>query len=334
MQSNQLDRLARAGALEALGQFPVAPLGHYPTPIDTLDRFRQAAGVSQRILAKRDDAITFGFGGNKVRKLRYVIPTIVAAGADTVVTCGGVQSNHARATAAAAAAAGLACHLIVNGDRPGHPTGNALLNGLLGASFEYVTGREQRRPAMEAAGLRLAAAGRHPVIVPLGASTPHGALGYVAAIGELLAQGVQPDAIVHAASSGGTSAGLLVGCALHELDIPVIGISADDPPAAVEAQIRGIVAGLEPLLGILPGALDQAITVSVDDRFVGTGYGDPTPASIEAQSLLASSEGIFVDHTYTAKALAGLLARCRDGRFRSDATVLFWHTGGQVALFA
>lgn len=329
-----IDPAAQAVALERLHRMPVAPLGHYPTPLEGFDRFRRAAGLSQHLLIKRDDAISFGFGGNKVRKLRHLLPHLVAGGADTLITCGGVQSNHARATAAAAASAGLGCHIVVNGAPQAEPTGNALLNRLLGASFEYVATREERAPAMEAAAARLTAVGKKPAIVPLGASVPYGALGYVAAIGELLKQGLRPDVIVHACSSGGTSAGLLVGAALHGVATRIIGISADDPPDVVEREIRRIIAGMEPLLGLDAGILNEGIAVEVSDRFVGSGYGIPTDESVEAQSLAARAEAVFVDHTYTAKALAGLLRYCRTGTIPSNATVLFWHTGGQVALFA
>ena len=334
MATAPLDAAIQTTALARLAQFPVAPLGHYPTPIDSMDRLRRATGLTQRILVKRDDAIPFGFGGNKVRKLRFVIPAVLADGADTIVTCGGPQSNHARATAAAATFSGLACHIVVNGTEPNPPSANALLNRHLGATFEYVSSRPERRPAMDRAAARLRAAGRHPVIVPLGASTPHGALGYLDGVGEMLAQGVRPDVIVHACSSGGTSAGILAGCALSGLTTRVIGISADDPPVAVETEVRGIITGLELLLSIPEGTLNRAIQLEIDDRFVGTGYGEPTDGSVTAQRLVATAEAIFLDHTYTAKAFAGLLAKCRDGSIPRDATVLFWHTGGQVALFA
>jgi len=320
-------------ALAQLRSIPVAPLGLEPTPIDDLSRLGSAVGLRQRILVKRDDAIPFGFGGNKIRKLRYVLAPLVTGGADTVITCGGVQSNHARATAAASAAVGLDCHIVVNGQAPEQPTANALLNQLLGATLEYVAGREDRVPAMERAAERLRHAGRRPAIVPLGASTPLGALGYAAAIGELLAQGPAPDVIVHACSSGGTSAGILAGCHLHDLPTRVIGFSADDPPPSVERQVRAIMRGVGPLLGLDADAFDR-VTVEVDDSFVGPGYGQATPASRDAQSAAARTGALFVDHTYTAKALAGLIAYCRDGRIDPDATVLFWHTGGQVGLFA
>jgi 1-aminocyclopropane-1-carboxylate deaminase/D-cysteine desulfhydrase-like pyridoxal-dependent ACC family enzyme len=321
-------------ALETLARFPQAPLGATATPIEPMARLRKALNLPQQLLIKRDDAIPFGFGGNKVRKLRYVIPAAQAAGADVLITCGGLQSNHARATAAAAAAAGMRCHIVANAAPPKHYTGNALLNRLLGAEVEYVGSREERAPAMEAAAERYRAQGHHPFVIPLGASTPVGALGFAAAIGEMLEQGPAPDVIVHATSSGGTQAGLLAGCLLHGLSTRVIGISADDPPAAVERQVRTILSGMGSLLGAGSEALALAAAVEVDDGFVGSGYGSPTAESHEAQHLAASREALFVDHTYTAKALAGLIAYTRNGRIPADASVLFWHTGGQIALFA
>jgi 1-aminocyclopropane-1-carboxylate deaminase/D-cysteine desulfhydrase-like pyridoxal-dependent ACC family enzyme len=156
----------------------------------------------------------------------------------------------------------------------------------------------------------------------------------VRAIGEMLQQGVRPDVIVHATSSGGTQAGLVAGCVLHGLSTRVIGVSADDPAADVERVVRAIIAGMATPLGAPLEQIARDATFEVDDTFVGGGYGVPTPASIEAQQLAARTEALFVDHTYTAKAFAGLIARLRDGRIPNDATVLFWHTGGQVGLFA
>jgi 1-aminocyclopropane-1-carboxylate deaminase/D-cysteine desulfhydrase-like pyridoxal-dependent ACC family enzyme len=160
-----------------------------------------------------------------------------------------------------------------------------------------------------------------------------GALGYVRAVGELVAQGVRPDVIIHPASSGGTQAGIVAGCALHGLGARVIGISADDPAASVGAQVSSLVTGVGELLGADLSAA-AAEGVEVDDGFVGEGYGVPSDASREAQSLAARSEALFVDHTYTAKALAALIAYARAHRFGPSETVVFWHTGGQVGLFA
>jgi D-cysteine desulfhydrase len=298
-----------------------------PTPVQEMWRLRTVLGGGPRLLVKRDDAIPFGFGGNKVRKLEFVLPEALAANADTLVTPGGLQSNHARATAAAAAKLGLRCVLIINGARQERPSGNALLDGLLGAEIEYIESRAERAGALERVMARLKADGRNPFMIPLGASTPTGALGFAAAIDEMIAQGVRPDVIMHAGSSGGTQAGLVAGVARNGLSTRVIAVSADDPAASIAATVRGIVQAI-------PGCDSFHGDIVVDDTMVGDGYGIPTTASREAQQLLARNEALFVDHTYTAKAAAALIAYARDGRFSSDETVLFWHTGGQVGLFA
>jgi 1-aminocyclopropane-1-carboxylate deaminase/D-cysteine desulfhydrase-like pyridoxal-dependent ACC family enzyme len=319
--------------LEQLGRVPSVALGHFPTPIDEMTRLGEALGTRARLLVKRDDAISFGFGGNKVRKLGIVAADAIAAGADTLVTIGGVQSNHARATAAAAARLGLRCVIVANGQRPERLTANALLDALLGADVEYVGSREERVPGMRRAIERLRAEGRHPYEVPLGASTPRGALGFARAVGELLAQGVRPDVIVHATSSGGTQAGLVAGCRLHGLATRIIGVSADDPAASLRDAVARIASGVLAELG----ATDDVVRpdeIEADDTFVGDGYGIPTDASREAQQLAARREAIFVDHTYSAKALSALIAYARRGDFAPNQTVLFWHTGGQVGLFA
>jgi 1-aminocyclopropane-1-carboxylate deaminase/D-cysteine desulfhydrase-like pyridoxal-dependent ACC family enzyme len=292
-----------------------------------MSRLRDAIGGGPRLLVKRDDAIPFGFGGNKVRKLEFVFAEALAADADVVVTVGGLQSNHARATAAAAAKLGLGCVLILNGTPPDRFSGNTLLDRLLGAEIELIPSRAERAPAAERTLDRLRRDGRRPFFVPLGASTAVGALGFVAAVGELVEQDAVPDVIVHAGSSGGTQAGLVAGIARHGLRTRVIAVSADDPAAEVAATVRRIVRGIEGL-----ASFDGQ--VEVDDTRVGEGYGIPTVASRAAQELAARTEALFVDHTYTAKALGALIDYVRTGRFESDQTVLFWHTGGQVGLFA
>ena len=174
---------------------------------------------------------------------------------------------------------------------------------------------------------RLRDEGWRPYFLPLGASTPTGAFGFVTAIGELVGQGVVPDVIVHACSSGGTQAGLVAGVALYGINTRIIGVSADDPADAIASTVRRIIRGIEGL-----EAFDGEI--EVDDTRVGDGYGIPTDASREAQELAARTEALFVDHTYTAKAFGALIAYLRGGPFDTDETVLFWHTGGQVGLFA
>lgn len=329
--SSQFVSRVHQRARDAVAALPAVSLGRYPTAVEELTRLRAALGSGPRLLVKRDDAIPFALGGNKVRKLELVLAEAKAQNADTLVTCGGVHSNHARVTAAAAARMGLACRLIINGQRPEHPTGNARLHELTGATIEYVPDRAARVPAMERAVEQLRAQGKRPYAVPLGASTPLGALGYVRAVGELVSQGLVPDAIVVATSSGGTLAGLLAGVELHTLATRVIGISADDPAASIAAGVRGILDGMAPLLGLdTPPA--AGLTIEVDDSFVGEGYGISTPVSTEALELTARTEGLFLDPTYTAKAMAALISYVRTGRFRGDETVLFWHTGGQVEL--
>ena len=321
------------GALASLPSVPFAP---EPTPVEEMTRLRTALGGGPRLLVKRDDAIGFAFGGNKVRKMRLVAADAIARQADTLITCGGVQSNHARVTAAAAARLGLRSVLVANGARPDHPTANALLANLLGADIRYVQTREARVPEMEAAAAAERAAGRTPYVIPVGASTPLGAAAFVHAATELFEQIAPPDVIVHSTSSGGTQAGLVAGCALAGVRTRVIGISADEPAAALSAAIRRILEGLANLIGSGgPHARTLAdATIEIDDRFVGGGYGVPTPESREAIELVARTEALFLDPTYTAKAMAGLIAQVRSNVFQETETVLFWHTGGQVGLFS
>lgn len=322
----------RDAAREALRRVPAIDLGHYPTPVEELRRLRGAIG-GPRLLVKRDDAIAFAFGGNKVRKLELVAARAAAEGADTLVTAGGVQSNHARVTAAAAAKLGLGCVLVANGAKPDRPTANALLDALLGAEVHYVRSREERAPAVRAIVERLRQEGRRPFEIPIGASTPLGALAFARAVGELAAQGPAPDVIIHSTSSGGTQAGLLAGCAIFGLPTRVLGISADEPVAVLAPIVSTLAEGAFELLGVAPGDRPSLPVPAIDTGFVGQGYGIPTAASRDAIELAARTEAIFLDPTYTAKAMAGLIAHVRRGTFRDDDTVLFWHTGGQVGLF-
>ena len=319
-------------SIERLLALPRLPLVPGPTPIDDLSRLRTALGAAPTLLVKRDDAIGFGFGGNKIRKLQVVAAHAIAEGADALITCGGVQSNHARATAAVAARMGLHCVLVANGAPPEKPTGNALLDRLLGADVRYVASRAARVPAMEAAAAELRSQGRRPFVIPLGASTPLGAAAYALAVHELLGQIAAPDLILLATSSGGTQAGIVAGCAMQGVPTRVIGISADDPAAVIAGEITRILAGLETLIGTPAGTLTRA-PIEVDDGFVGDGYGMPTAQSVDAIALCARTEALFLDPTYTAKAMAGLIAKMRAGQI-TGGTALFWHTGGQVGLFA
>jgi 1-aminocyclopropane-1-carboxylate deaminase/D-cysteine desulfhydrase-like pyridoxal-dependent ACC family enzyme len=322
------------GARERLAAVPALDLWTPPSPIHDMSRLRAALGGGPRLMVKRDDAIPFGFGGNKVRKIAIVAAAAIAEGADTLLSVGGVQSNSARVVASVAARMGMKCVLVANGARPDRLTANALLDALLGAEVHYVESRADRDPAMARIADGLRRQGRHPFEIPLGASTPLGALGFARAIGEMVQQGVIPDVIVHSTSSGGTQAGLVAGCAVHGLPTRVLGISADDPADSIRGTVRTIIAGMGDLLGVNGEELAAAREIEVDDAHVGDGYGMPSAASREAVDLLARHEAMFVDHTYTAKALAGLIYHVRRGSFGDNHTVLFWHTGGQVGLFA
>ena len=323
------------GALrELLARFPSLPFVPAPTLVEPMPSLLMLLGGGPRLFIKRDDAIPFGFGGNKVRKLSLVAARAVADGADTLITAGGIQSNHARATAAAAAKLGLRAVLVANGEAPERLTANALLDNLLGAEVVYVPSRDDRMPMILQIAERLRGEGRRPFAIPIGASTPLGALGFALALAELVDQMPAPDVIVHATSSGGTQAGLVAGCRLLGLQTRVVGISADDSSASLQGQVRAIISGIADLLEMDPETLSRGTAIEVDDRFVGDGYGIPTDGSREAIELAARTEAIFLDPTYTAKAMAGLIAYVRRQTFKENQTVLFWHTGGQVGLFA
>jgi 1-aminocyclopropane-1-carboxylate deaminase/D-cysteine desulfhydrase-like pyridoxal-dependent ACC family enzyme len=317
-----------------VSRLPSLPLLSAPTLVEPMPRLSAILGGGPRLLIKRDDAIPFGFGGNKVRKLALVAAQAAAENADTLITAGGVQSNHARATAAAAARLGMRAVLVANGKPPSKKTANALLDDLLGAEVIYVESREERAPKIQEVADRLRAEGRRPFPIPIGASTPLGALAFALAVAELVDQIAPPDVIVHATSSGGTQAGLVAGCRLLELPTRVIGVSADDSSSSLQAQVGAIVSGVADLLGHDPAALARGTAIEVDDRFVGGGYGVPSDESREAIALTARTEAIFLDPTYTAKAMAGLIAYVRRQTLVEGQTVIFWHTGGQVGLFA
>jgi 1-aminocyclopropane-1-carboxylate deaminase/D-cysteine desulfhydrase-like pyridoxal-dependent ACC family enzyme len=316
---------------DAIAALPTISLALEPTPVEELARLRSSLAGGPRLLVKRDDAIPFAFGGNKVRKMRLVAADALAQRADTLITCGGVQSNHARVTAAVAAKLGLRCVLVVNGNEPLTPTANALLDRLLGAEIRHVGSRTERTAMMETVAGEERAAGRRPYVIPLGASIPLGAAALALAIRELSAQMTAPDVILHSSSSAGTQAGFIAGCALAGVRSRVIGISADESAASLAAEVRRLLDGLASTIG-LPGRFD-GVDVEIDDGFVGEGYGVPTRESQEAIELLARTEALFLDPTYTAKAMAALISYVRSGKFAKQETVLFWHTGGQVGLF-
>lgn len=327
-------------ALEAaLAKAPRVALGHLPTPLEPLDGLSRALGPGPRVFAKRDDCTGLALGGNKVRKLEFLLGEVIAAGADTVITTGGVQSNHARQTAAAAAKLGLRCELVlprmVTGRDPAYESsGNRLLDVWLGARVQIVERPADVIGAVQRIQAEAAARGGRAVFIPAGGSTPTGCLGYAAAALELAAQlereRLRVDAIVLAVSTGGTLAGLLVGLQALGLAIPVIGVGVYAPAAQVRPAVRDLA---EKTRAILGGAALPEARIDLRDDWLGPGYGLPTEALREALAVTAGSEGLLLDPVYTGKAMAGLIA-LRRGRSLPGWNVLFWHTGGAPGLFA
>ena len=283
-------------------------------------RLRAARAEEVVRSTKRDDAIPFGFGGNKVRELEYAWRRRSKPEPIRWSPSGGVQSNHARATAAVAAKLGLRAHLIINGTPSEKPTDSARLDRLLGAEIEYIPSRlRARRGGARATCPSRDGRGRKPFWDSARRvhSTRRTRLQCARRWPEMIGQEITPDVIVTASSSGGTLAGLAAGIALHGVEVRLIGVSADDPAAEIESTVRTIVAGILPLVGA-NAALANDVRFSVDDRWIGEGYGVATDASREAQTLAARSEAVFVDHTYTAKALGALIGAVRAGEFSGD----------------
>lgn len=319
-----------ASALTTLLGWPSVALAPEPSPVQPMARLTLALGPDcPTLLVKRDDLLSFGGGGNKVRKLQALAAEALANGADTLITCGSLQSNHARVTAATGAALGCRVILVLNGVADQPPSGNLRLDHLFGAEVRVVPTREAREPEMNQAAAEVRAGGGTPFVIPMGGSVPTGVLGFARGVLELSSARIRPDLIVHASSSGGTQAGLIAGCALVGLPARVLGVSADEPAAALTLTVRALLNGVADRLGARPVTIGADRDIEVDDRWVGEGYGIPTPASREARTLIARREGIVLDSVYTAKAMAGLLALVRSGSVSKGQTVLFWHTGGQ-----
>ena len=323
-----------------LSKFPRFPLAHLPTPLEPLDRLRRHIG-GPRLYIKRDDCTGLALGGNKTRKAEFLIGAARAAGATAVVTEGGLQSNHVRQIAAAAAKAGLACHLVLNHNVPietaiYRANGNLLLDRVLGAVVHVCAPGQTRADAIERLLPALKKDGQVPYFIPTGGSNEIGALGYVAAALELQQQakqaGMAIDRVLFASSSGGTQAGLLVGMALADASTQVLGIDIENEADALLADVRKIADACAQQVGLKRALRGDAFEIR--SGYGGEGYGIPTPGMIEAVGLLARLEGIVLDPVYSGKAMAGLIDLVRAGHFGSDETIAFIHTGGAPALFA
>ena len=324
---------------QRLERIPRVGLAQLPTPLEPLPRLTAELG-GPRLWVKREDCTGLGFGGNKLRKLDYVLSEALAAGADTLVSGGVVQSNSQRQVAAAAAKLGLACHLVVYEGRvvpPSpdyHLSGNALLNRLFGAVIEKAPWTGERNAAIEVRAAELKARGRKPFVVPYGVSNARGALAYASTVVEIARQsaaaGFTPSAVVHCSGSGGTQAGLVLGARAALSRTRILGIDIDAEPARVEADVLRYGQEAAALLQIPFEPAD----VEVVAGHAGPAYGVPHAATLEAIRLAGRLEALVLDPVYSGKGLAGLIALIREGRWRANEDVVFLHSGGEPALFA
>ena len=329
---------------------PRLNFAHLPTPIEELPRLAEALG-GPRILVKRDDQTGLAFGGNKTRKLEFLVAEAREQGAKMLISAGAIQSNHCRQTVAAAARFGFDCTLVLTGERPKQASANFLLDQLFGAEIITVADRKDRDRILQETFDNAVDAGRKPYLVPYGGSSPTGALGYVFAMEELVMQlkdlrvlthralreelgGLERgvDWIVFGTSSGGTHAGLVLGQRVFNFKGKVLGISIDEPEAQLKAHVSELASQASEKLG-------ERIEFTGDDvlaneNYCQAGYGVFGAGEREAIKLFASNEGLLLDPVYTGRAAAGMIDLIRKGFFKKDETVLFWHTGGQPALFA
>lgn len=329
-----------------LDELPRVELARVPTPLHEAARLRDALGGPRRcprLLFKRDDLTDLALGGNKARKLEYLVADARDLGATWLITTGGPQSNHARMTAAAARLAGMGATLVLSGPGPRDEAGNLLLDRVLGAdvvlldaTLEGAALEAAERTAIDGAIDALEQRGERPYIVPLGGSDALGALGYVRAMRELLdqlqAMGATADRLYHASGSRGTQAGLELGVRLFESSCRITGIAVSGGEEEKRARAVELVRDAAALLGERVDV--DAAALHTDQRYYGSGYAAPTRGAAEAIRLLARTEGILLDPVYTAKAMAGLLDHVREGVIGADETVVFLHTGGVPGLFA
>ncbi|MFZ9510966.1 MAG: D-cysteine desulfhydrase [Burkholderiaceae bacterium] len=322
-----------------LTQFPRVHITHGPTPLEFMPRLTEALG-GPNLYIKRDDCTGLGSGGNKTRKLEFLMADAVKHGADTIITQGATQSNHARQTVAIAVKMGMKCEILLE-DRTGFraenykKSGNVFLDHLYGARVRELPGGSDMNAAMSAVAEELRADGRKPYIIPGGGSNPIGALGYVTCALEMVnqfnTQDLRVDCVVHATGSAGTQAGLVVGLEGTRSQIPVLGIGVRAAREAQETNVYNLAVKTAELLGV-PGSVKRE-SVMANCDYVGGGYGVPTPGMVEAVTLMARLEGILLDPVYSGKGMAGLIDLCRKGHFKKGENVVFLHTGGAVALY-
>ncbi|WP_108816646.1 D-cysteine desulfhydrase [Loktanella sp. Alg231-35] len=322
-----------------LARFPRRFLAHLPTPLERMDRLSKELNGPE-IWIKRDDCTGLSTGGNKTRKLEFLMAEAELQGADMVMTQGATQSNHARQTAAFAAKLGMECHILLE-DRTGsnnanyNNNGNVLLDHLHGATTEKRPGGLDMNAEMEAAADKLRADGKKVYTIPGGGSNPTGALGYVNCAFEMLSQvndnNTRIDHIVHATGSAGTQAGLIVGLKAMNAQIPLLGIGVRAPKPMQEENVYNLACATAEKLGCAGVVQREDVVANTD--YVGEGYGIPTESGIEAIQMFAELESILLDPVYSAKGAAGFIDLIRKGHFKKGERVVFLHTGGSAALF-
>ncbi len=331
--------LQRASKSLDLSPFPRTSLCHQPTPIESMPRLTELLG-GPSLFIKRDDCTGLAMGGNKTRKLEFLVGEAMRQKADVLVTQGAVQSNHVRQTAAAACKVGMKCHVLLERRVPGvdasyEETGNVLLDNLFGATHEFRPAGLDMNAEGEAAAEALKADGHRPYFIPGGGSNAIGALGYVNCAKEISdhaeTTGQTFDWLVMATGSTGTQAGLVAGFEAVGHTLPVMGVSVRQPREKQMNAVHGLTQKTLEKLGVEGVPLSRIL---VDDGYVGDGYGIPAPSTLEAVRLTAQQEGILLDPVYSAKGMAGLIGMIRQGFFKPSDTVLFLHTGGASALFA
>jgi D-cysteine desulfhydrase family pyridoxal phosphate-dependent enzyme len=306
-------------------------IAHLPTPVDELPRLSRLL-QGPDIFIKRDDLTGLAFGGNKTRKLEFLVADALNKGAKTLITAGAEQSNHCRQTAAAAARFGMECTLILTGKENPKPSANLLLDTLFGATILWVPDRADRDIVLQQSYDFLIASNKSPYLVPYGGSNSIGALGYYFAMQEFVSQKIPVDWIVFASSSGGTQAGLVCGASQFGFMGKIQGISIDEPEDQLRSSVARLASDVSRLVDHPTLFQPQEILVNAD--YCRSGYGVYTSLEKNAIKLFAEYEGILLDPVYTGRAAGGLVDLVRQGLFKKDETVLFWHTGGQPALFA
>jgi D-cysteine desulfhydrase len=315
---------------------PRKPLARLPTPIERLPRLSERFGAE--LFVKRDDLTGFLTSGNKIRKLEYLLAEALGKGCDTLVTCGALQSNHARSTAVVARRLGLESVLVLRGEPPEAYPGNLLIDRMVGAGFQIIAPDKwpERDSIMEELAEGLRTDGRRPYVIPEGGSNALGACGYVHWVAEVEAQchaeGLAFDSVVHAVGSGGTSAGLLMGRSIHDFPPALVGIPVCDDAATFRARIGSILEEAAGRFGWASGARIEELDLV--DGYVGDGYGINRPGEWEVFLEIARTEGLLLDPVYTGKAFLGLMGELEGNPERLGRRVLFIHTGGQFALFA